>query len=59
MLGSEWEDMVILLTEEEAIQASLKYPHCTVAIFQKNKKRLGYWPIYDYYENGKLIKASE
>ena len=53
--GGEWEDMVIILTEEEAIQASLNYKNSRVEIFMKSDK-LGYVPTYDYYENGKLIE---
>jgi len=53
--GGEWEDMVIILTEEEAIQASLKYNNRRVEIFMKSNK-LGYVPTYDYYENGKLVE---
>lgn len=53
--GGEWEDMVIILTEEEAIQASLNYKNSRVEIFMKSDK-LGYVPTYDYYENGKLVE---
>jgi hypothetical protein len=53
--GGEWEDMVIILTKEEAIQASLNYKNSRVEIFMKSDK-LGYIPTYDYYENGKLIQ---
>jgi len=53
--SGEWEDMVIILTEEEAIQASLKYNKNRVEIFQKSDN-LGYVPTYDYYKNGKRIE---
>lgn len=51
--SSEWEDLTILLTQEEAIQMSLRYPENRVAIF--SKKDNGYVPIYNYYENGRLV----
>ena len=55
--GGEWEDMVIIVTKEEAIQASLKYPNSRVEIFLKsNKFGSVYEPSYDYYENGILIE---
>jgi hypothetical protein len=51
----EWEDMIIILTKEEAIEASLNYKNSRAEIFMKSDK-LGYVPTYDYYENGKLIQ---
>jgi len=53
--GGEWEDMIIIVTEEEAIQASLKYQKSRVEIFSKNDN-LGYVPTYNYYEKGILVK---
>lgn len=53
--GGEWEDMVIILTKEEAIQGSLHYKNSRVEIFMKSDE-LGYVPTYDYYENGKLVE---
>jgi hypothetical protein len=53
--GSEWEDITILLSEEDAINESKNYPNARVEIFSKNNK-LGYRPTYYYYKNGKLIK---
>ena len=38
LLLGEWEDMTILLSEEDAINASKKYPDDRVEIFSKNKK---------------------
>jgi hypothetical protein len=52
--GSEWEDMIILLSKEDAINESLKYPNTRVEIFSKNNK-LGYTPTYNYYKNGELV----
>ena len=53
--GSEWEDIAIILSEEDAINASKKYPNNRVEIFTKNK--LGFTPSYNYYENGILKTA--
>ena len=52
--GCEWEDLKIYLTQEEAIDISIKYPKCRVEIFSKNKLENGYVPTYSYYLNGKL-----
>lgn len=54
--GSEWEDIVIFVSKEDAIHASIKYPNARVEIFSKNNT--GYTPTYDYYENGNLVQAS-
>jgi hypothetical protein len=54
--GSDWEDTIILLSEEDAINESIKYPNARVEIFMKNDKR--YIPTYSYFKNGKLIKNS-
>ena len=48
----EWEDFVVLLTEDEAIRESIKYPNARVEIFSKNDS-IGYSPTYVYYKNGK------
>jgi len=55
LCGSEWEDMIILLTKEEAISESIIHPNCRVEIFRKNDKP-GYIPTYQYYKNGELIQ---
>ncbi len=33
--GSEWEDIIILLSNENAISESIKYPNARVEIFSK------------------------
>jgi hypothetical protein len=48
----DWEDFVVLLTEEEAIRESIRYPNARVEVFSKNENG-GYYPTYDYYKNGK------
>jgi hypothetical protein len=53
--GSEWEDMIIILSKEDAINESIKYPNSRVEIFSKSDK-LGYTPTYNYYKNGELIE---
>ena len=52
--GVEWEDLIILLTEYEAIEASIAHPNIRIEVFLKNGSR-GYSPAYNYYKNGKLI----
>ena len=49
--GSDWDEMMIFLTENEAIQASIKYSYSRIEIFRKNTD-LGYVPTYNYYKNG-------
>ena len=56
LCGSDWEDMTILLSEEDAIIESKKYPNNRVEIFSKNK--VGYTPTYNYYKNGIFVKNS-
>ena len=53
--GSEWEDIVVFLSEEEAINESIKNPKNRVEIFSKTETG-GYIPTYNYYENGKYIQ---
>ena len=51
---SEWEDMVIFISLEEAIKESIKYPERRIEIFSKTDKP-GYTPSYNYYKNGVLF----
>jgi len=55
LFGSEWEDIIILLSEKDAINESIKYPNARVEIFSKNNTS-GYTPTYNYYKNGILIQ---
>lgn len=58
LIGSEWEDMTVYLSKEDAIAASKKYPDCRVEIFgKKNGADVGYVPTYSYYENGEYFKS--
>jgi len=54
LCGNEWEDITILLSEEDAINESKNYPNNRVEIFSKNNK-LGFTPTYNYYKNGILV----
>ena len=55
---SEWEDIVIYLSEKEAIEISIKYPNSRVEIFSKKSDIEGYTPTYNYYKGGKLYISS-
>ncbi len=57
LFGSEWEDAIIFLSKEEAIQKSINYPNNRVEIFSKQDTS-GYIPTYNYYKNGELIENS-
>lgn len=54
---SEWENMIIILSKEEAINASMNHPNQRVEIFTKTHP-LGYKPTYNYYKNGEFIHNS-
>jgi len=54
LYGSEWEDIIILLSKEDAIHESINQPNSRVEIFSKNTK-LGYTPTYNYYKNGEIV----
>jgi hypothetical protein len=58
LCGGEWEDIIIFLSEEEAIKASIENPNNRVEIFSKKENVAGYRPTYNYYENGQYIEAS-
>jgi hypothetical protein len=51
--GCEWEDIVIFLSNEDAIKESIKYPKSRLEIFGKSDK--GYVPTYNYYQNGEYF----
>jgi hypothetical protein len=54
--GAEWEDLVIYLSEEEAIAKSKKHPKVRLDIYKKTED--GYRPTYRYFLNGELVDAS-
>lgn len=55
--GSEWEDLVLLLSKEDAIQKSIDYKHGRVELFRNSPS--GYIPTYNYYKNGQLILSTK
>jgi hypothetical protein len=54
--GSEWEDIVILLSKEDAINESIIHSNDRVEIFCKTNYK--YIPTYNYYQNGILFQQS-
>jgi hypothetical protein len=60
--GNEWEDIVVFLSEKEAIDSSITYPNSRIEIFSKdpnlNPYVGGYLPTYNYYKGGKLYNSS-
>lgn len=54
--GGDPEDMIIFLTKEDAIDASLKYPDARIEVFQNYN--FGHQMAYMYYKNGKLYEAN-
>jgi hypothetical protein len=57
LYGSEWEDVVIFLSKEEAIKESIMHPNHRVEIFSRTNTS-GYRPTYNYYKNGEYIQNS-
>jgi len=55
--GSEWEDIIVFLSKEEAINASINHHNHRVEIFTKNDT-CGYKATYNYYKNGEFIHNS-
>jgi hypothetical protein len=57
-----WEDMVIYLYKEAAIEASINNPTRRVEIFREKDDFLlagkGYSPTYNYYKNGEYIETN-
>uniref|UniRef100_A0A6C0LFF2 Uncharacterized protein n=1 Tax=viral metagenome TaxID=1070528 RepID=A0A6C0LFF2_9ZZZZ len=54
--GGEWEDMVVFLSKEKAIDYSKKYADSRVEMFMKDEHGC-YVPSYQYYKNGKLFET--
>ena len=57
LYGGEWEDAVIFLSKEQAIEESIKHPKNRVEIFSKTDEG-GYIPTYTYYKNGELFNLN-
>ena len=57
-IGSDVENSVIYIKEDEAIQASIRNPNNRVEIFEKtfdfNGNFNGYLATQNYYKNGEL-----
>ena len=51
MNGTEWEDIIVFLSKEDAIQKSINHPNHRIEIFSKTNTP-GYTPTYNYYKNG-------
>jgi hypothetical protein len=49
------KDIIVLLSKEDAIEKSIKYPNIRVEIFNKNQNN-EYIPTYNYYKNGEYIQ---
>ncbi len=56
--GGDPEDMVIFLSNKEAIDASIKYPDMKVQVYQHNLWDFGYRMAYMHYKNGILYESS-
>lgn len=54
--GAEWEDLVIFIDKEEALDFSRKWPKIRVEIFSKTDKA-GFRPTYNYYLDGSLVET--
>ena len=52
---NNWEDIIIFLSKEDAINESKKYPNARVEIFSITNES-GYTPTYNFYKNGELIE---
>ena len=57
VFGSELEDIIIIISKEDAIKQSINYPNHRVEIFTKSNT-FGYTPTYNYYQNGEFIQNS-
>lgn len=55
--GAEWEDIIVFLSEEEAIEKSIKCPKVRLEVFKKSPKG-GYRPTYNYYLNGLYVQTT-
>ena len=53
--GAEWEDIIVFLSKEEAIEKSKKCPNVRLEIFTKSSN--GYRPTYNYYLDGVYVQG--
>ena len=54
---TSWDDIIVITTEKEALQASIDNPTFRVEIFEKRENLVGYAPTRSYYKKGKWIKG--
>jgi len=54
--GCEWEDIVVYLSKDVAIEKSKRHPSVRVEIFSRNNNN-EYIPTYNYYKNGEYIQS--
>lgn len=50
--GCEWEDLIVFLDREEAVEASRRVPHARVEVFNKTAYEVGFRPTYTFIQNG-------
>lgn len=55
---SEWEDIIIFVSKEEAIEKSKSWTKTPVQVFVKSEMG-GYRPTYSYYLNGVYVEYKE
>jgi len=53
--GGEWEDLIVFLSKEDAIEKSKQYPNTRLEVFTQSPKG-GYRPTYKYYLNGVRVE---
>jgi hypothetical protein len=53
--SSDWEDIIVFVSKEEAIKESKNNPKSRVEIFGINNNN-EYIPTYNYYKNGIYIE---
>lgn len=56
--GAEWEDLIIFVTKEEAIEKSKKFPKVRLDIFKRSPNG-GFYPTYNYYLDGILVETNQ
>jgi hypothetical protein len=54
--GAEWEDIIVFLSKEEAIEKSKQCPKVRLEIFAKSPKG-GLRPTYNYYLDGVYFES--
>jgi hypothetical protein len=52
--GSDWEDIIVFLSKEDAIKESINNSNHRIEIFSKTNNA-GYRPTNNYYKNGEYV----